>query len=101
MAEKKSTDSISISPEILHTLPMELKHGDPIYCTIPKLGWIKGRIGTQPKTQLSMFSKNGTTYQFIDLSAAPIAGMPTSGNQKAGDFFHFGGSFNKKAGGRR
>ena len=44
MAEKKSTDSISISPEILHTLPMELKHGDPIYCTIPKLGWIKGRI---------------------------------------------------------
>ena len=44
MAEKKSTDSISISPEILHTLPMELKHGDPIYCTIPKLGWIKDRI---------------------------------------------------------
>ena len=75
MAEKKSTDSISISPEILHTLPMELKHGDPIYCTIPKLGWIKGRIGTQPKTQLSMVSKNGTTYQFIDLSAAPIVSL--------------------------
>ena len=30
-----------------------------------------------------------------------MAGMPTSRNQKAGDFFHFGGSFNKKAGGRR
>ena len=26
------------------------------------------------------------------------SGMPTSGNQKAGDLFHFGGSFNKKAG---
>ena len=36
------------------------------------------------------------------LSLTPIdTGMPTSGNQKAGDFFHFGGSFNKKAGGRR
>ena len=30
-----------------------------------------------------------------------LTGMPTSGNKKAGDFFHFGGSFNKKAGGRR
>ena len=67
MAGKKSTDSISISPEILHTFPMELKHGDHIYCTIPKLCWIK--------IQLSMVSKNGTTYQFIDLSTAPIVSL--------------------------
>ena len=72
MAENK-TDTIS--PEILHSLPMDMKPGDPIYCSIPKLGWVKGRIGTQPKTQLSMVSKNGTTYQFIDLSAAPIVSL--------------------------
>ena len=75
MAQSPTDKDAPISPEIIHSVPMELKPGDPIYCSIPKLGWIKGRIGTQPKSQLSRVCKNGTTYQFIDLSAAPIVSL--------------------------
>ena len=47
------------------------------------------------QTYSSLILYIGDRYQYIE------TGMPTSGHQKAGDFFHFGGSFNKKAGGRR
>lgn len=75
MAESNNSDpEVIVSPEILSS-PVPLKPGDPIYCTIPKLGWIKGHIGTQPYSKLSMVHKNGVTYQFIDLSDAPIVSL--------------------------
>ena len=75
MAEGNDSDSeVIISPEILSS-PVPLKPGDPIYCTIPKLGWIKGHIGTQPYSKLSMVHNNGVSYQFIDLSDAPIVSL--------------------------
>ena len=74
MAEGNDSDAeVIISPEILSPLP--LKPGDPIYCTIPKLGWVRGHVGTQPHSKLSTVHKNGVTYQFIDLSDAPIVSL--------------------------
>ena len=72
MSEGSTPDAVS--PETVSP-PAELTPGGEVYCSIPSLGWVRGKIVPAPNSSLPPVQQNGTSYQFLDLSHAPIVSL--------------------------